>query len=106
MSHTPIIAELQIAVVTIDNTDSPYSVGQESVINCNAAGGVITVNLPAAASNADRIMFIKKTDSSANAVTIDGNASETIDGDATKILSVQYEALPIVCDGSNWTIPG
>ena len=76
------------------------------MILCNAAGGAITVNLPAAVSNSDRIMFIKKTDSSTNAITIDANASETIDGDLTKLLNVQYEAIPIVCDGSNWFIPG
>jgi hypothetical protein len=37
-------------------------------------------------------------------VTIDGNAAETIDGDLTIDLTLQYESVMIVCDGSNWHI--
>lgn len=104
MAYTPIIAELHIDIVTIDNTDSPYTIGQETIVLCNAASGAITVNLPAAASNNNRAIIIKKTDSSTNDVTIDGNASETIDGDTTITIGSQYNAAMMVCDGSNWSI--
>src|SRR5690606_23294411 len=36
--------------------------------------------------------------------TIDGNLSETIDGQTTTTINTQYEELMIYCDGSNWKI--
>jgi hypothetical protein len=43
-------------------------------------------------------------DSSGNAVTVDGNGAETINGAATKALSTQYETVHIMSDGANWII--
>ncbi len=77
---------------------------QDSVILADATSGVITVTLPASSGLSGRLYFIKKTDAGANAVTIDGNASETIDGATTVALSSQYDARLIVCDGSNWHV--
>ena len=76
----------------------------DSVILADATGGAFTVNLPAASNRAGRVYTIKKTDASANAVTVDGNAAETIDGALTKVLATQYASTMIVCDGSNWFI--
>lgn len=78
--------------------------GTYYVVLCNASSAAFTITLPASSSNGGKIYNIKKTDSSGNAVTIDGNASETIDGDATKTLNLQYESITIICDGSNWHI--
>ena len=47
---------------------------------------------------------IKKTDSSANSIIIDGNAAETIDGELTQSTNVQYTAIKIVSNGSNWLV--
>jgi len=74
------------------------------VILVNATSAAVTVTLPAVASNSGRIYYIKKIDSSANAVTIDGNASETIDDSTTKVLSAQYDSVTIACDGTEWWI--
>ena len=72
-------------------------------ILCDASGGAFTVTLPAAATAGDGYkVTVKKSDSSANAVTVDGNSSETIDGATTKALSSQYDAIVLACDGSNW----
>ena len=76
----------------------------DDVILCNASGGAFTITLYAASGNSGKQLTIKKTDSSNNAVTIDGNASETIDGTTTKAIAAQYTSLTIVCDGSNWHI--
>lgn len=93
------------ATVTKANADSPYTAtASDYTILCNATAGAITINLPAAASHTGRIYNIKKTDSSVNAITIDGNAAETIDGDTTVLLGTQYHSLTIQCDGSNWHI--
>jgi hypothetical protein len=69
---------------------------------CDCTSNPITVNLDAA--NAGIQYTIKKTDASANAVTIDGFGAETIDGAATKVINTQYESVTIVSDGSNWFI--
>lgn len=77
----------------------------DDVILCDATSGSFTVTLPAAASSAGKLLLIKRTDgTAANIVTIDGNASETIDGVVTRKLATQYERLEILCDGSNWTV--
>lgn len=76
----------------------------ESTLLVNAGTGPLTVNLPAAASNTGRIYFIKKTDGSANAVTVDANGGELIDGVTTLSLPNQYDAAMIQCDGTGWHI--
>ena len=66
----------------------------------------LTVTLPAVAqtSPGDWIEFIKTT-SDAYAVTLDGNASETINGSATYTgLNVQYEVKRIVSTGAAWLL--
>jgi hypothetical protein len=70
----------------------------------DATGGARTITLPAASGCSGRIYCIKKTDASGNAVTVDGNASETIDGSTTNSLSSQYDGVTIQSDGSNWHI--
>lgn len=78
----------------------------DDVIHCSASGGSWTLTLPAAASNSGKMYYIKKTDSSANTVTVDGNSSETIDGASTFVLRLQNECIQITSDGTNWIIVG
>jgi hypothetical protein len=82
---------------TLDSTD--YVV----LVDDDTAAGAVTITLPAAASHTGRVYHIKKLGTTAN-VTVDGNASETIDGATTAILSKQYDSIKIVCDGTNWSI--
>jgi hypothetical protein len=90
--------------VVVSKTAAYTATSAEDVILCSASGGAWTLTLPAAALHSGRHYAIKKTDSSTNAITIDGNGSETIDGALTVALSMQYEALTLVSDGSNWSI--
>lgn len=89
---------------TTSKTANYTATGDETTILCDASGGAFTITLPAAASFTGKHFYVKKTDTSYNAVTIDGNASETIDGSTTTTLNTQYEFVKIVCDGSNWHI--
>ena len=74
-------------------------------IAVDATSGALTVTLPAAASATNGFeVTVKKTDSSVNAVTIDGNGAETIDGATTLVLSNQYDSATLRCDGSNWFV--
>lgn len=90
--------------IVSSKTSNYTATGAEVVIPCDASGGAFTVTLPAAANNSGKHYTIIKTDSSVNAITIDGNASETINGSTTTTINTQYESIEICCDGSNWLI--
>lgn len=89
---------------TASKTTTYTATGDETIIPCNASGGAFTVTLPAAASYTGKELKIVKTDSSVNAVTIDGNSSETISGSADKKLHFQYESITVACDGTGWHV--
>ncbi len=76
----------------------------DHVILCDATSGAVTVTLPPVASRPGQILVIKKTDSSINVVTLDGNASETIDGAATISLGIQYASYKIMNQGTAWFV--
>jgi hypothetical protein len=86
---------------TISNKTGAYTVvvgDLGAIINCTS--GTFTVSLTAAASlGSGFTCTIWNTGT--GAITIDPNASETIDGVATLILR-QGEGLAIVCNGTNW----
>lgn len=89
----------------IVSTAAAYTaLATDFTILADATSGAFTVTLPAAAAIKGRIYVIKKIDSSINAVTVDGNASETIDGATTKAITLQYSAAMIQSDGANWRI--
>ena|SRR5258706_8036580 len=77
-----------------------------TVYTCNANGAPFTVTLPAAASVPGQEYSFIKTDASANAVTIQGNAAELINGANTTSLAAQYNKVRIICDGTKWHIVG
>lgn len=73
-------------------------------------GGVLTssifINLPAANACPGKIFTATKSDVSAFSLILDPASTQTIDGAATRNVSVQYETVTIISDGSNWiTIP-
>lgn len=80
------------------------TIATDHTILCNAATAAITVSLIAAALFTGLTLVIKKIDSSANAITIDGNGAETIDDDLTVALLSKDESVPITSDGSNWSV--
>lgn len=91
--------------VAVTSKTTTYTITtSDAVVLCSASGGAFTVTLPTAVGNTGKIFHIKKTDSSANAVTIDGDGSETIDGAATKAVQIQYQSFTLVSDGTNWSI--
>ncbi len=93
-------------VVSIDDTASPYTLGlTDNVLLCDATNAGITVNLPAASGADGRMFTFVKVDSSINAITLDGDGAETINGAATNAtMDAQYDSMTIVCDGTEWFI--
>lgn len=76
----------------------------DNVILCDATAGAITIDLPAAATASGKVLVIKKIDATANTVTIDGDTGDLIDGAATQVISAQWTAIEIVCNGTAWYI--
>ena len=92
------------ATRTISNKTAAYTViagDLGTIINCTS--GTFTVSLTAAATlGTGFTCTIWNTSSTAtDAITIDPNGSETIDGKSTLILR-RGEGTDIVCDGTNW----
>lgn len=75
-----------------------------SIALVDASGGTVTITLPAAADSTGKTITIKKTDTTTQAVVIDGNGSETIDGGTEARIETPYVALKLHCDGTEWWI--
>lgn len=78
----------------------------ETLILCDATGGVFTITLPPVASSTGKRYTIKKiaSDTGLNQITIDADGSETIDGATTTRVDTFGETVTLVCDGSTWSV--
>jgi hypothetical protein len=103
---SPLVAKLStgLQLPQVTKTSAYTVLGSDYTIFADATSAAFTLTLPPAATYAGLVLVIKKIDSSANVVTIDGNASETIDGALTKTLSTQYASYMIQSNGANWFI--
>lgn len=85
----------------ITATTSNYYIGVDT------SSAAKTVNLPAAATAGQGFVLVIK-DESGNAatrnITIDANASETIDGALTQVVNTNYGSVNLMCSGSAWFI--
>ena len=94
--------DMKVYVQTSATKNDFSTMGWDAVL-CNCSSNNITISLPDARHSRARIT-VKKIDASANTVTLDGLNSQTIDGDATLIISTQYTSVTVVSDGINWYI--
>lgn len=93
-SSGAVSAKTAAYTVTVDDSTK--------LITVDASSTGLTVTLLASATAGDGFeVSVKKIDSSSNAVTVDGNGSETLDGSATYVLNDQYETVTLRCDASN-----
>lgn len=95
---------LQTGVSKVVTKTADYTVTDaDDVILADASSGTITITLPTAVNASSRKYHIKKINQ-LNSVIIDGNGTQTIDGDTTKTISLRYTSLTIVSDNANWHI--
>lgn len=103
------ITGLKIKTVTITNADHTAALTDDVILFSTGAPDR-TLNLPTASTAFDatskvcKIYWVKKIDAGAGDVILDGNGAETVDGGATATITVQYEAITLSTDGSNWHI--
>ncbi len=93
------------ARLTATDLSTSFTLGATTTSHrCDATSGAITATLPAASGVQNQLFSILKIDSSTNAVTIDGNGSETINGALTLVLSRQWQGVVIQATASAWVI--
>jgi hypothetical protein len=92
-------------VVTIDNTDSPYTPTYDDwLVLCDTSGGSITVNLPDPTNNSGKMYVIKKIDAT-NQVTITaGDGSILIDDSTSHSQNAKNGYDQVVSDGTQYWI--
>ncbi|MCA3417439.1 MAG: hypothetical protein INF88_00950 [Roseomonas sp.] len=83
------------------SANTTLSVDDAGLVLVNASGGARTITLPAANALGGRpIRYqIEKTDSTANAVTVQRAGTDTIEGAASVVLSGQWASVTLVSDG-------
>jgi hypothetical protein len=87
--------------ITINNTNSPYTVISEYIILANTSSGNVIINLPTAVSSTGRICKFKNIGT--GILTLTPNGTDTIDGNTT-ISIAQNEVITILSDGTTWWI--
>ena len=101
------ILELSNATSVLD-TASPYTVlTTDTALLCDTTTtpAALTLNIPAAATFANQTLLIKDVAGglSANALTIDPNGVETLDGSAASlVVGTDYASITLYCDGTEW----
>lgn len=94
----------QLAVLKFATKTANYTLTlTDDVVKADATSGAITMTLPTAVG-AKKVFFVKKIDSTSNAVNIATTSSQTIDGSSSVAITVQNTALTLVSDGANWVI--
>jgi hypothetical protein len=87
-------------IVTAASKTANYTAAHGDLVEVDASAGAVTVTVPVANGT---FVIVKKTDSSANAVTVVG-ASGTVDGDANAQLAGRYTSALFIGDGTNLTV--
>ena len=104
VSWAEVITTAAVLSKTANYTVTTGDAGSTATMLCDPAGGAFTVTLYAASGNSGRRIKVIKTTDNAHKVTIDGNASETINGLASIFIYRTGDYVSLICDGSNWIV--
>lgn len=100
--HTKLHVNGPLAVAIITKTAAYTITATDSVILADATSAAFTLTLPTAVGVAGRYYTVKKVDGTANAIGLATTASQTIDNSPTRGITIPYDALTVISDGSNW----
>lgn len=91
-----------VGKTAVFSSNTTFTHIQSGVKLADASAAALTFTLPDATLAVDKVFTFKKIDVTANTVTIDGNGTQTIDGQATYVLYDQYAVIQIIANGGNW----
>lgn len=103
----PRLLRAAVAAVTVTGDTTLNATHQTVLVDATADDVVIALPTAASAFNTvlgGRIYTVTKIDDSANTVTVDGNAAETVGGAATQVLSTQFASIKIQSNGTAWVL--
>jgi len=80
-----------------------YYIGVGSAVGTAQA---LMVNLPAVSGLTGRVLIIKDESGECGTynITLNGNGSETIDGQTTQVMNSNFASVTLVCNGASWSI--
>lgn len=85
--------------------NSAYTItGNDEFIKADATSGAFNITLPTAIGRQGQTYTIKKVDATANVVTVNTTASQTVDGAATYLLDANNKWVTVTSDNANWLI--
>lgn len=105
---SPALAPGTFPVLSVLSKSTDYTIlandrGADVLVDASSGAATITL-LPVATALSGFTLRVKKTDSSVNVVTVDGNLAETIDGGTTILLEAQNDAIALDTNGTSWFI--
>jgi hypothetical protein len=103
-SGLPAWSDADATLATSTKTSNYTISGTDVVVFADATSGNVTITLPTASANAGYRFYVKRIDGSANTCSIARSGSDTIDGQTSISLDLQYTSLTVVSDGSAWYI--
>lgn len=80
------------------NTTGAAVAGTDYIYNCTST---FTFTLPTAVGNTNRYTI---KNSGTGIITVNTTSSQTIDGDLTAVISIQFASIDVVSDGTNWVL--
>ncbi len=89
---------------TASKTTDYTVTNSDTVIFADSTSGNVTITLPAASGLSGYRFYVKRIDGSANTVSVARTGGDTIDGQTSISMPLQYMSLTLVSNGSNWYI--
>jgi len=87
---------------SVQSKTTTFTATYNTIYKCDTSGGAYTVTFPTAAGHTEEWVEFVKVTSDANAITLDGNSSETLNGSLTITMTTIWQTRKFVSDGSNW----
>lgn len=95
----------QVIFATTSKSADYTITSSDTVIFADCTSGNVIITLPTASTVSGYRFYIKRTDGSANTVSVARSGSDTIDGATSQSLTAQYTSVTVVSDGStHWYI--
>jgi len=84
--------------------DTVLDITTNHIALVDSTSGDITITLPPTTNMEGKRVSLKRIDNSGNSIILDADGSETIDGELTQNIAVQFSSITIFSNGVGWYI--